>query len=939
LSVAPRLEVLEARLLPSLTPHLLKDINPGGASSQPFSIVGVNGITYFNANDGTHSDQQWKSNGSAGGTVMVTDIDASGLGLSPRQMCNVNGTLFFSGRNGVSGAELWKSNGTAAGTLMVKDIRPGSASSYPEYLTNVNGTLFFQATNGVSGPELWKSNGTAAGTVLVKDIRPGSVGSNPKYLANVNGMLFFDANNGVSGPELWKSNGTAPGTVLVKDIRPGSVGSNPKYLANVNGMLFFDADNGVSGPELWKSNGTAPGTVLIKDINPGANGSYPGSLANVNGTLLFSANNGVSGQELWKSNGTAAGTILVKDISPGSASSYPRALTNVNGTLFFAALNLATGTELWRSSGTGPGTALVKDIDSGAAGSNPRYLTNVNGTLFFSANDGVHGFEPWVMGPVPAAMSAPAVANSVTFLPAPEVAVSVAGPQGVSGGALATSTAPSGGVLDPTFGSGGLVNTPSNSNTGAHAIATYPNEGTANDGKIAAVWVAFSSNGTPYMAVARYNLNGTLDTNFGGTGEVTNFKGYARGVTVQPDGKVIVAGWEPRGNFAAIRYNANGSVDTSFGTKGEAIIQFGRSGSYAYNVALQADGKIVLAGEVNGDVGLARLNTNGSLDSSFGAGGQVSTPLPYSLSAPDYKFNVTNLAIDPNSNASDSNGGKLLVSAEWQLTNNTTVVLRYNSNGTLDTTFGGGAGYVNLTGTGRPAVVVQPDDRTVVATNDSGAVLLARLNADGTLDTSFGNGGTVLTLPPANSGVFADCLALQPNGQIVVGGNISSTAYGLMAARWNTNGTLDATFGNGGFAVASGSGQGAAVALEPDGRIVVAGNNIYSGGIELARFLPAGPQIGSFNAEPNPVSAGSSLTLTTSSITDANPGATITQVAFYVQINGTKTLLGYGTRTGTDVWTLTITVNLAPASYTLFAQAEDSYGVFGDPAALTLTVN
>jgi uncharacterized delta-60 repeat protein len=407
---------------------------------------------------------------------------------------------------------------------------------------------------------------------------------------------------------------------------------------------------------------------------------------------------------------------------------------------------------------------------------------------------------------------------------------------------------PSGGVLDPTFGSGGLVNTPSNSNTGAHALATYPNEGTANDGKIVAGWVTFSSTGAPYMEVARYNLNGTLDTNFGGTGEVTNFKGYARGVAVQPDGKVIVAGWEPRGNFAAIRYNANGSVDTAFGTKGEAIIQFGRSGSYAYNVALQADGKIVLAGEVNGDVGLARLNTNGSLDTSFGAGGEVSTPLPYSLYAPDYKFNVTNLAIDPNSNASDSNGGKLLVSAEWQLTNRTTVVLRYNSNGTLDTTFGGGTGYVNLAGTGRPAVVVQPDDRTVVATNDSGSVLLARLNADGTLDASFGSGGAVLTPPPANSGVFADCVTLQANGQILVGGDMSTTSFGLMAGRWNTNGSLDTTFGSGGFAVASRSGQGMAIALEPDGRIVLAGNNIYSGGIELARFLAVGPQIGSLTA-------------------------------------------------------------------------------------------
>jgi hypothetical protein len=96
--------------------------------------------------------------------------------------------------------------------------------------------------------------------------------------------------------------------------------------------------------------------------------------------------------------------------------------------------------------------------------------------------------------------------------------------------------------------------------------------------------------------------------------------------------------------------------------------------------------------------------------------------------------------------------------------------------------------------------------------------------------------------------------------------------------------------------------------------------------------------IGSFTAGPNPVTAGGTLTLTASKITDAAPGATITQVAFYVQINGSTTLLGYGTQTSPGVWTFTGTVKLPSGTYTLFAQAEDSYGVFGDPLSLSLTV-
>src|SRR5713226_1650081 len=131
-ALPPRLEVLEARLLPSLTPHLLKDINPGPMGSVAPSprlplFVDVNHTAYFAANDGAH------------------------------------------------GSELWKSNGAAAGTLLVKDINPGASSS-PTYLTNVNGTLFFTAIDPVHGDELWRSNGTPAGTVLVKDIHPGTTG-------------------------------------------------------------------------------------------------------------------------------------------------------------------------------------------------------------------------------------------------------------------------------------------------------------------------------------------------------------------------------------------------------------------------------------------------------------------------------------------------------------------------------------------------------------------------------------------------------------------------------------------------------------------------------------------------------------------------------------------------------------------------------------------
>jgi hypothetical protein len=115
----------------------------------------------------------------------------------------------------------------------------------------------------------------------------------------------------------------------------------------------------------------------------------------------------------------------------------------------------------------------------------------------------------------------------------------------------------------------------------------------------------------------------------------------------------------------------------------------------------------------------------------------------------------------------------------------------------------------------------------------------------------------------------------------------------------------------------------------------------------VVRFLAAGPQIGSFTASPNLVTAGSSVTLSAANVVALNPGSTVTQVAFYQDANGdgllepgSDTFLGYGVQTSPGVWTLTFsTAGLTCGTYTLFARAEDSFGVFGDPLAVTDTVS
>jgi ELWxxDGT repeat protein len=250
---------------------MVKDINPGATDSFPELLTNVNGTLLFFANDGTHGAELWRSDGTAAGTSLVQDINPGAGSSTPTgfgPMAVVNGTLFFNATDGTHGFELWKSDGTAAGTRLIADINPGSSDSSPQFMTDVNGELFFTATNLAHGFELWKSDGTTAGTMLVKDINPGAPASFvglPNCTANVGGTLFFTATDGMSGFELWKSDGTAAGTVMVKDIIAGPIGSDPEQLTDVNGVLEFYAVDSLSstGWGLFRSDGTAAGTFEI----------------------------------------------------------------------------------------------------------------------------------------------------------------------------------------------------------------------------------------------------------------------------------------------------------------------------------------------------------------------------------------------------------------------------------------------------------------------------------------------------------------------------------------------------------------------------------------------------------------------------------------------------------------------------------------------------
>ncbi|MEQ8790122.1 MAG: Ig-like domain-containing protein [Pirellulaceae bacterium] len=336
--------------------------DPTATSSSPSELVSFNGMLYFTA-QGDDGRELWRSDGTEQGTVQVADLFPGTDGVDPNSsnptgLTVVGSQLFFAATDD-DGTELWKSNGTAGGTMMVKDLFPGddgggiANSSSPGQLTNVDGVLFFTAQDD-NGLELWKSDGTTDGTVMVEDIFAGDDGggvansSSPSNLVNVGGTLFFVANDGVHGQELWKSGGTAETTELVKSILPGIDGqdANAASLTAVNGVLFLTADDGQNGLELWKSDGTEAGTVMVADILPGVDGgssdplsSAPAHLTNINGLLYFSAFTTDANRELWQSDGTAAGTLPVTDVDGASDGLFPTAVVSINGSLLVSTDN------------------------------------------------------------------------------------------------------------------------------------------------------------------------------------------------------------------------------------------------------------------------------------------------------------------------------------------------------------------------------------------------------------------------------------------------------------------------------------------------------------------------------------------------------------------------------------------------------------------------
>ena len=332
---------------------------------------------------------------------------------------------------------------------------------------------------------------------------------------------------------------------------------------------------------------------------------------------------------------------------------------------------------------------------------------------------------------------------------------------------------------------------------------------------------------------------GDLDTTFGSGGKKTvNFGGTdaARAVLVQPNGRVVAAGGGgPASSFCVVRLrSANGTLDPTFGSGGKRVVDFGSDDESVYGAALQPDGKIVLAGDSRLQPAVVRLKANGALDTSFDGDGKK-------LFSWGAIGRVTAVVIAPN--------GKILLGGFSGPEGGNIQVARMTAKGALDTTFGaGGIATVDFGGTEfGEAIARQADGRVLVAGRSSaGGAVVARLRATGALDPDFGSGGRV-TLPGGGS---LSAVLVQPDRNIVVAGNASGSAM-MTVTRLKPDGSLDATFGSGGTTtVAFGSLANllGGAARRPDGKIVIAGYTQDGEDVAVARLNADGSLDATFGA-------------------------------------------------------------------------------------------
>ena len=349
------------------------------------------------------------------------------------------------------------------------------------------------------------------------------------------------------------------------------------------------------------------------------------------------------------------------------------------------------------------------------------------------------------------------------------------------------------------------------------------------------------------LETRRLLASGQLDPTFADGGlAFTDFgpnSEYTRSMALQDDGKIVIAGWtgtSPNYDFALARYNSDGTLDESFGTDGKVVTSIGDQHDVAYDVALGPEGKILVAGSTGSPTrphfALVRYNSDGTLDTSFGGDGMVTTPMSAARDA------ITSIAVQTD--------GKIVAAGYAQRNGNLDFALvRYLPNGDLDASFSQDGKVWTALGSshdGAYAVALAPGGK-IVATgfsyddNHTPHIAVARYRSNGSLDASFSGDGQAIT-PIGSGDSYSTAVAVTPQGAVVVVGDaVTAGGSEFVLVRYNAHGNLDLRFDDDGIVTTSFGDQYAsasAVSLQANGKIVVVGR--YDDDAAVARYHPRG---------------------------------------------------------------------------------------------------
>lgn len=497
-------------------------------------------------------------------------------------------------------------------------------------------------------------------------------------------------------------------------------------------------------------------------------------------------------------------------------------------------------------------------------------------------------------------------------------------------------------TLDTTFGTNGKV-----TNTSITSGQTIQLQ---SDGKIVSCYLAdFSITGN--VRLARFNSDGSIDTTFGTNGFVNsivvNETGYINMMKIQPDGKILVTGCiSSTGtanssylDFCTARFNADGTLDTDFGTNGYAVTGFENlSYDTGEAIKIQNDGKILVGGyssqhylsssNSSTDFAVVRYFPNGTIDTSFGTNGKFTYNFGTHVVPFQGPYSSDFLtSIDINS------FGKIILAGDTTVDETFEDFSKFgliclDADGTLDTSFGsngqkvidfGQLGYMqNLKLTDDDKIIATGNHRyTTDGTNNFAKIVLVKLLANGNFDAGFGNNGIVLANRDSSNLIdLANDLNILPDGKIICFGTTPDptvTMGNFLLIRFNTNGIIDTTFNGIGYKTVdfdNSDTYGFSFLIQPDGKFLCAGAIDFSIGclarLDIGDLSATSFATQSFSVYPNPFSE--TITIESKALNLENA-----TVELY-DISGRK-LSEY--RMGTSNLTITIDKNLSKGNYLL----------------------